>query len=42
MLFDDSWDGAGWGACRVMPEIAASGRYELVMRNPNYLFRKIR
>ena len=40
LLFDDSWDGAGWGACTVMPDVLASGRYELVCRNPNYFFRK--
>jgi hypothetical protein len=42
LLFDDSWDGAGWGACTVMPDVLASGRYELVAKNPNYFFRKVR
>jgi len=42
LLFDDSWDGAGWGACTVMPDVLATGRYELVCRNPNYFFRKRR
>jgi len=42
VLFDDSWDGAGWGACTVMPDVLASGRYELVAKNPNYFFRKVR
>lgn len=40
VLFDDSYDGSGWGVTRLMPEVLASGRYELVARNPNYLFRK--
>lgn len=40
LLFDDSADGGGWGVCRVVAEIRASGQYELVIRNPNYLFRK--
>jgi hypothetical protein len=40
VLFDDSADGSGWEVCRVVAEVAASGRYELVARNPNYLFRK--
>jgi hypothetical protein len=42
VLFDDSWDGAGWGACTVMPDVLASGRYELVAKNPNYFVRKVR
>jgi hypothetical protein len=40
VLFDDSSDSSPFGLKRLMPEIARSGRYELVHRNPNYLFRK--
>ncbi len=40
ILFDDSADGTAWEVCRVVAEVAADGRYELVTRNPNYLFRK--
>jgi len=41
ILFDDSADGAGWEVSRVIDEVKASGRYELVVANPNYLFRKL-
>jgi Methyltransferase domain len=40
LLFDDSADGSGWEVCRLMTEIKARQDYELVSRNPNYLFRK--
>ncbi len=40
ILFDDSGDGSGWEVCRVIQEILAAGRYELISHNPNYLFRK--
>lgn len=40
ILFDDSADGSGWEVCEVVREVASSGRYELVMKNPNYFFRK--
>ena len=40
ILFDDSADGSGWDVCKVVSEIQRSGRYELVIKNPNYLFRK--
>lgn len=40
ILFDDSADGSGWEANRVAREAAASGGYQLVARNPNYLLRK--
>lgn len=40
ILFDDSSDSSPFEVNRVMPEIARSGRYELVHQNPNYLFRK--
>jgi len=40
ILFDDSDDDSGWGVCDVVREVQEEGRYELVMKNPNYLFRK--
>jgi predicted O-methyltransferase YrrM len=40
VLFDDSADGTEWDVCRVVKEVAQRGDYELVMKNPNYLFRK--
>ena len=40
ILFDDSSDSSPFGLNRLMREIAAGGRYELVRQNPNYLFRK--
>jgi hypothetical protein len=46
ILFDDSGDGVPgpdgkpWGSWRVAKEVEAGGRYEMVMKTPNYLFRK--
>jgi predicted O-methyltransferase YrrM len=40
ILFDDSADGSDWGVCRVVREVRASGKYDLVIKNPNYLFQK--
>jgi hypothetical protein len=40
ILFDDSADGTQWEVCDVVKEVAQRGDYELVMKNPNYLFRK--
>jgi hypothetical protein len=40
VLFDDSADGSGWDVCRVVAEVQKSGKYELVIKNPNYFFRK--
>ncbi len=40
ILFDDSSDSGPFGLSRLMREIAALGSYELVHKNPNYLFRK--
>lgn len=40
ILFDDSSDGSHWEVNRLTREIASGHRYELVSRNPNYLFRK--
>ena len=38
LMFDDSSDGSGWdGINKVMHEVLQSKRYELVMKNPNYL-----
>jgi len=41
MLFDDSSDMSTFGCAKLMKEIMRDSRYELVMKNPNYLFRKI-
>ena len=41
ILFDDSMDFTGYeGVRRVVAEVRRSGRYELVIKNPNYFFRK--
>ena len=40
ILFDDSADGSGWEVCKVVEEIKRSGKYRLITKNPNYLFRK--
>lgn len=40
ILFDDSADETGWEVCRLVEEISRSVDYELVIKNPNYLFRK--
>lgn len=40
ILFDDSSDSSPFGLNRLMREIAAGGRHELVHQSPNYLFRK--
>jgi hypothetical protein len=40
ILFDDSADGSGWEVCGVVAEVADSGRYDLIAKNPNYFFRK--
>jgi hypothetical protein len=41
ILFDDSSDGNPFGLTRLMREIRRTQHYEIVMKNPNYLFRKI-
>jgi hypothetical protein len=41
LLFDDSGDGSEWEVRKVVREVAATGRYELVARNPNFFFRKL-
>lgn len=40
ILFDDSADGSAWEVTRVVAEVLALPQYELVIKNPNYLFRK--
>ena len=40
LLFDDSADGSDWEVNRLAREVQRSQRYELVLRNPNYFFRK--
>jgi hypothetical protein len=40
ILFDDSFDGNSFGLTPLMREIEVGGRYELVGKAPNYLFRK--
>ena len=40
ILFDDSADDSQWEVNRLTREIACGHQYELVSRNPNYLFRK--
>ena len=40
VLFDDSADGSGWEVNRLAMEIESDVKYEIVARNPNYLFRK--
>lgn len=40
ILFDDSYDGSPFGCARLMKEIVRNRDYELVIKNPNYLFRK--
>lgn len=42
VLFDDSYDGNRFGLTGLMRELEKDRRYELVARNPNYLFRKVR
>lgn len=42
ILFDDSSDGYAFeGVGRVIQEVRASGKYEIVEHNPNYLVKKI-
>lgn len=40
ILFDDTSDSDPYGLTRLMKEISQRPDYELVMKNPNYLFRK--
>ncbi|MFX0136845.1 MAG: class I SAM-dependent methyltransferase [Candidatus Hodarchaeota archaeon] len=43
ILFDDSWDGSpyGIGISRVIKEIKESGKYKIIIKNPNYFFKKL-
>ncbi len=41
ILFDDSADGSSWEVCEVVAEVAASERYEVVLKNPNYLLVRV-
>jgi hypothetical protein len=41
-LFDDSADGSGWEVCRLVAEVYRAGRYQLIKKNPNYLFKKLK
>ena len=40
ILFDDSGDNSGWEVNQLTQEIASGRQYELISKNPNYLFRK--
>ena len=40
ILFDDSGDNSKWEVCKVINEIKESGKYEVIINNPNYLIRK--
>ena len=40
ILFDDSGDDSTWEVNRLVREIASGSAYELISRDPNYLFRK--
>lgn len=40
ILFDDSGDDSPWEVNQLTREIASGTQYELISRNPNYLFRK--
>lgn len=42
ILFDDTGDHTHFPCKELMPEIIDNSEYELVMKNPNYLFRKIK
>jgi hypothetical protein len=41
ILFDDSADFSGWEVNRVVQEVKKSGKYEVILKNPNYLLKKI-
>ena len=42
ILFDDSADNSSWEVTRVIDEIKKTGRYEVIIHNPNYLLKKIK
>jgi hypothetical protein len=41
ILFDDSADSSDWEVRKVIAEIKKAGKYEVVIKNPNYLIKKI-
>lgn len=41
ILFDDSFDGAGFGSAHFMKEIKQHPQFKIIARNPNYLVQKI-
>ena len=41
ILFDDTGDEI-FGCAKLMPEVKATGRYEMIMQNPNHLWRRIK
>jgi len=41
ILFDDSGDDSEWEVVKVIDEIKRSGKYEVIVNNPNYLIKKI-
>jgi hypothetical protein len=41
VLFDDSSDQSEFGVGRLMHEIKKMAGFELVIKNPNYLFKKV-
>lgn len=42
ILFDDSDDSNPFGLSKLMKEISKMEQYRLIMKNPNYLFKKIK
>ncbi|OQX99792.1 MAG: hypothetical protein B6I24_01610 [Bacteroidetes bacterium 4572_128] len=43
ILFDDSSDGSGFGGInKLMSEVLKNPNFKLIMKNPNYLFQKIK
>lgn len=41
ILFDDSYDGTKLGCGELMPEILDDNDFQFVMKNPNYLFKRL-
>jgi hypothetical protein len=41
ILFDDSSDDSQWEVRRVIEEIKRNSNYEVIIKNPNYLIRKM-
>lgn len=42
ILFDDSADYTNWGSAKFMSEVSKDSNYKLCIKNPNYLFQKIK